>query len=62
VFQKTFGKLMQQEMSRAEFLRFMGGAVLAVVGLTTFLKNLGHLTGEEPAKPHPGASYGTPRR
>jgi hypothetical protein len=62
VFRESFSKLSQQEMSRAEFLRLMGAAVLTFVGITTLLKNLGHITGAKPVEEPAARPYGAPRQ
>ena len=39
-YQKQLEDVLQREISRAEFLKFSGVAILGVVGVTGFLKNL----------------------
>jgi hypothetical protein len=39
-YKQQLNSLMQREVSRGEFLKLMGIALLGVIGVTGFLKNL----------------------
>ena len=54
---KPFARLMQKEMSRREFLAFLGAAILAAVGISSVMRNMSSLTGDRTADPET-RSYG----
>jgi hypothetical protein len=63
--EKPIQKLLQSEMSRREFLGFMGAATLAVVGVSGILRSLNSLTGSRTDQGQDGygaSSYGGKRR
>ena len=39
-YKNQLDNIMQREVSRGQFLKFVGAALLGVVGVTGFLKNL----------------------
>lgn len=51
--------LMQQEVSRKEFLRYVGIALLGVIGVTSMLQNLNKSLGEHATPTQkPSTGYG----
>ncbi len=42
--------LLKQEVSRKEFLKYMGAGVLALIGITTLLNNLSALNSSQSGK------------
>jgi hypothetical protein len=39
-YKQQLDGIMQREISRGDFLKFMGAALLGVIGVTGFLKNI----------------------
>jgi hypothetical protein len=51
-------RLMSKEMDRKDFLKYSGGVLLAVVGVTGLLNTLFRLGGEQSPRGYGGSSYG----
>lgn len=52
-------RLMSKEMDRKDFLKYSGGVLLAVIGVTGLLNTLFRLGGEQgPRGGYGGSSYG----
>lgn len=53
-------EIMQQEISRQEFLRYIGLALLSLFGVAAFLQNLSNLVGQKstPKSEQSSAGYG----
>lgn len=57
-YKKQLDGIMQREVSRGEFLKYIGVSLLGVIGVVGFFKNLHEVMPPQPAnKPAPGG-YG----
>ncbi len=50
--------LLQQEVSRKEFLKYMGAGVLALIGVTTLINNLSALQTLKTSRKKANSGYG----
>ena len=55
-YKKDLDAMMQREISRADFLKFTGVAILGLIGAVGFFKNLNGLM--TPHKPERSRGYG----
>ena len=57
---KTIARIMSKEMDRKDFLKYSGGVLLAVVGITGLLETLSRIgsDGKRQTGGYGGSSYG----
>jgi hypothetical protein len=55
---KTLSDISSRNMSRREFLASAGAAVLAIVGISTFLRAFDHSTNRQQSQGYGSSAYG----